>query len=183
MKKVVAVIFLSSLLFVIGTSVQAQSKCKFNREGTDPITGISYKSIGAYFYHRNIRTGVITGNSEWIVNIVRSGDNYILSSQCDIEGFFEDKMAIGNPLILKLENNKIITLNAMQVLEPLRINVGGVNVVRYTSGYNIKIEDIELLSSAKVVFARITLGPRVRSENIKDKDAITLKKGVICLIQ
>jgi hypothetical protein len=180
MKVKIIVAFLTSLLFASMTTVKAQGKCKFNAEGTDPITGIPFKSVGAYFQRPN--TLILLMNS-WFVNIVRKGDSYIIASQCEVEGIFKDKMLIGDTLFLKLENDKILKLTATKIFEPLHHSESSVNLVRFRSDYDIKIEDVQLLASTKVVFARIILGPKTVTEDVKEKDGIILQKGAICILK
>jgi hypothetical protein len=92
-------------------------------------------------------------------------------------------MVIGDSLILKLDNDKVITFHATKVKEPLHHSVSNQNYVQFYSEYEMKIEEVELLTTAKVVYARINFGSKTRTEKVKDKNAIVLQKGAICILK
>jgi hypothetical protein len=179
MKKISTFLLYSALLVFGISTVTAQEKCKYIRKGNDPISGKPFQVVGAYFCHPNL---ILDLYDEWIVNMTRSGDEFYLDSKCEMTGTFNDKMVKGDSLILKLDNGKFITLYAATLLEPIQ-HFNKNYYTGYGSNYPMKIEDVELLSSVKVVFAQIHIGPRVRNENIKDKDAIILQKAASCLLK
>lgn len=177
--KSIIILFFSVILICSNTEVKAQ-RCKYLGKGTDPISGKSFQTVQAYFYKRTLLLGM---GGDWRVYITKKGNDFTLLSYCDVYGKLEDKMQKGDSLILKLDNDKLITLYASNVFDPTHWYDNTMGYTKYHSEYPIKIEDIILLSSTKVVFVRTQIGPKIQSNEIKDKFATILQKAVICVMK
>jgi len=162
------------------TSVNAQGKCKFYVDKTDPITGKLHRATNVLIKTMGMYSPVLA----WGIDFEKMGDDYSITSRLVINTNSNEYVEIGDSLMLKLESGKVITLHSKTRVSPKALNKPNEDpMTNYVSTYSIPIEDFKLLSSDKILYIRINVGSLVFDQEIKDKAYLKLQNAAICILQ
>jgi hypothetical protein len=180
MKKVLWSVFFAVILMMSSVTADAQGKCKFYIDKTDPMTGQHHKA--SYLMIKVM--GMLSPVSAWTIEYDKMGDDYSIVSRLAVNSNTDDRLEKGDSLLLKLESGKVLTIYAKNTIVPKKIESSGkIVATSYVSTYPITIEDFKLLSSEKILIFRINVGPLVFDQSINDKLAPKLQNMASCILQ
>jgi len=180
MKKTMFIILITGTLIFNFTSVNAQGKCKFYVDKTDPITGKSHKATNVLIKSMGVFSAVIA----WGIDFDKMGDDYSIISRLVINTNSDECLAQGDSLMIKFESGRVLTVYAKSKILPKALNKPGEDpMTNYISTYHINAEDFKLLTSEKIIYFRINVGPLVYDQEIKDKLCMKLQNAATCILQ
>jgi len=169
-----------ALLFLSGTNIRAQEKCKYDINKTDPMTGKLNRVINTPIKLFALFQTV----GSWAIQLERLGDEYSIRNRFALGTNTSESIEKGDSLILKLESGTLITVYAKNRVAPKILNKPNEDPVIYFESLSpISIENFKLLSTEKVLFVRTNVGPLVFDHEIKDKAAVKLKQAANCILQ
>lgn len=180
MKKTLLSFFIAGCLILSYTSASAQGKCKFTINKTDPLTGKLHKATNVLIKSMGMFSAVIA----WGIDFDRMGDDYSIISRLVLNSNSEEYLQQGDSLLIKLESGKILTLYAKSKIAPKALNKPNESpLTNYVSTYPIPMEDFKLLSSDKIIYFRINVGPLVFDQEMNEKAIPKLQNAAICVLQ
>lgn len=180
MKKTLSIILIAGFLFLNFTAASAQGKCKFYVDKTDPMTGKLHRATNVLIKSMGLFSAVIA----WGIDFDRMGDDYSIVSRLVINTNSDEYLQQGDSLMIKLESGKVLTVYAKNKISPKALNKPGEDpLTNYISTYPIPIEDFKLLSSEKILYFRINVGPLVFDQEMSEKAIPKLQNAATCILQ
>jgi hypothetical protein len=167
-----------SSFILLAIALQAQ-KCKFDYDKKDEITGLTTRAI----HVRQATKGV---------SLIQKGDIYVLGIAVLTAGSRSETIEIGDSLIVKLENEKILYLFAKEQALPVtgstRISDGkggytqGPMHTTYTINYSLPKETLKELKVSPIRLCRVVFpGPIDFTLDYRDKAMIRIQNGATCM--
>jgi len=154
-------------------------QCKYDINETDPISGNQHRSKLV-----NLETTIpFVTVGYWALLFDRNGDSFKINSSWQYAAQLPDDIVIGDSLIIKLDNGKIVKCFASAVSPKKSGYIDNQAVTIYKSFYPINIEDIKLLASSKAEFIRMHISAMHYDNKVKDKTAIKLQNAAACILQ
>ncbi|WP_291100439.1 MULTISPECIES: hypothetical protein [unclassified Flavobacterium] len=179
-KTLLLILIIGTYLILNCTSASAQDKCKFYVDKTDELTGKQHKATNVLIKSMAMFSAV----SAWGIDFDRMGDDYSLISRLGINTISNENIEESDSLMLKLENGNVITLYSKNRITPKPIISSGKTVAtNYVSTYTITYEDFKLLSTLKIIYIRINVGPLSFENEMSEKAIPKLQKAAICILQ
>jgi len=180
MKKTLSIILIAGFLFLNFTSASAQGKCKFYVDKTDPMTGKLHRATNVLIKSMALFVPV----TAWGIDFDRMGDDYSIISRLALSSVSNESLEQGDSLMLKLESGRVLTLYAKSRISPKPIMSDDKAIgTNYISTYTIQFEDFKLLSSEKILYFRINVGPLVFDQEMNEKAIPKLQNAANCILQ
>ena len=178
MKQITKILTLGILFFLAFSMQLSAQKCKYDFDKKDPITGETTKkntvtiSISPYY---------------WKLGYSRTGDNFQVEMFIRCNGNLREIIQKGDPIILKLSNDEIITVYSKDEFLPFAQTSSSQTATRVLSTYNGKY-DIDATSLQKIAenpptFIRMNIESKVYEKEISAKDGKILAKAAACILQ
>ena len=171
---------IAAYLILNYTAASAQGKCKFYVDKTDPMTGKLHRATNVLIKSMGIFSAVIA----WGIDFDRMGDDYSIVSRLVINTNSGEYLQQGDSLMIKLESGKVLAVYAKSKISPKALNKPNEDpATNYISTYPISIENFKLLSSEKILYFRINVGPLVFDQQMNEKAIPKLQNAAICILQ
>jgi hypothetical protein len=177
MKKYIFYYSFSAFFILSITSIQAQEKCKYKIDKTDPFTNKPIRTIDAPIMYNVITTFQLDFTLEKI------GDDYDIAVYTAIPGTYDDYLEKGDSIMVKFADNSIVTCYAKDRGTPKKSSYGGNAATSYGAIYPISIEKLKTYSTSLATILQINIGARKYTVNINDKNSKRLMKGAACIMQ
>jgi hypothetical protein len=178
MKKTLFVMLIAANFIFNFNNVSAQAKCKFYVDEKDPMTGKLHKATNVLIKSMAMFSAV----GAWGIDFDRMGDDYSIISRLVTNSISSENLEQGDSLMLKLESGRILTVYAKSRVLPKPVN-GNDKATNYISTYSIPFEEFKLLSSEKIIYIRINVGPQVFDNEMNEKVIPKLQNAAICILQ
>ncbi|UTW65420.1 hypothetical protein KFE94_12235 [bacterium SCSIO 12643] len=171
---------LALILFFGNSEVQAQKKCKFDFEETDPFSGKVKKG--------NTSTLVAgMGYSTWYVGWNREGDSFYMGMLVTMQGEFNTSINQGDSLMFKLANGNMVTVYAKEQSTPVtNVSTASTKPVilsTYRCNYAITKEQLEMLSESVITHVRMNIADKVIQKELKEKKALKVQNDIKCILK
>lgn len=167
------------VLFLGAFEAQAQKKCKFDFEETDPFSGKTKKS--------NTSTLVAgMGYDRWLVGWNREGDTFFMGMLATMQGEFNTAINQGDSIMFKLADGNMVVVYAKEVSTPVTdVSTAGTKPIilsTYKCNYAISKEQLEMLSASVITHVRMNIADKVIQKELKEKKALKVQNDIKCVL-
>ena len=170
-------IFLTFSVCILAViSLQAQ-KCKYDYDKKDEITGVVTRSI-------QVR------QTAKACSLIQTGDSFTFNVNVNTTGNRSEIVKVGDTLIVKLENEKIIYLFSKEQVLPVaqtstiydpKGNRQGPVYTNYSINYPLPKELLKELKESPIKLCRVVFSGLNIDLDYKDKSMVRIQKGAICM--
>lgn len=169
---------LVAALFLNFTTVNAQGKCKFRVDKTDPFTGKYVRMTSGFIENLSILS------YKWEMLFQKNGEDYSVGSFFMKGGKLNDNIEKGDSLMIKFADGELLTLHANNQITPRFTEVStGKFLTSYESYYSITIDELKMFTSSMITFVRINTGSKGYQQEVKEKNAVKIKQAASCILQ
>ena len=174
MKKYIKIILLA-IITLSYSNIYAQ-KCKYAYDKKDPFTGEISKGVSS----------PIAGGW-WLLGMTKLGDNYNIEISLRVQGDMNTDIMKGDPIMFKLENDKVLTVYANEQYSPnsnVTVVVDKPSIYSvYQARYTISKDDLKLLADSAVTYIKMNISDGVYQREIKKKHAKKILRNAYCISQ
>jgi hypothetical protein len=179
MKQIFKITTLGILFFFVCTLQLSAQKCKFAYSKTDPISGEMTKgnmlTISVMTYY-------------WKIGFNRIGDSFDLGMFIRISTTAREILQKGDPLILRLANGEIITINSIdEFLPSAQVSGAGTTSARilteYRGKFYIDAASLQKIADSPPTFIRMNIESKVYEKEITAKDGKKVSQAARCILQ
>lgn len=165
------------------SNVKAQKKCRFDYDKTDEFTGEVKKGNTSPIF-----PATPLSHEYWYLGLNRTGNNYHIGNLLQLNGEFNVFLEKGDSLMLKLNNNEIITCYANDRTSPVtkaRVDANNQPVITsvYKSNYDVSLENMEKLTKSEVIYIRMNVGDKVYERKLKMKFGKKILHNATCIMK
>jgi hypothetical protein len=157
-------------LFICTLQLSAQ-KCKFNYNRTDPITGESAKG------------NTFSIHIAWKMGFNKLGDTYHLGMYIRLSGNIREFIRKGDPLVFKLSNGEVVTLNSLDEFLPAAQATESGIVTVYQGKYDIDVATLQKIAANPPTYVRMNIESKVYEKEISSKDGKKITQAATCILQ
>ena len=174
------IVGLATVLSFNSVEVQAQKKCKFDFEETDPFSGKTKKS--------NTSTLVAgMGYERWLVGWNREGDSFFMGMVTTLQGELNTTINQGDSIMFKLADGNMVVIYAKEVSSPVTdvstASTTPVILSTYKCNYTITKEELEMLSNSVITHVRMNIADKVLQKELKEKKALKVQNDIKCILK
>jgi len=170
MKKTTQILSLG-ILFLFATLSLSAQKCKFDYNKKDPITGEASKG----------NTAAIA--RYWKLGFNRTGDNYHVGMYLAYIGNLRERIQKGDPIMLKLSNGEIVTINAQDEFLPTQQATTTAIYSQYLGKYDIDTITLQKIAENPPTFIRMNIESKVYEKEINSKTGKQIAQAARCILQ
>jgi hypothetical protein len=171
MRKITKILSLGILFLFVCTLHLSAQKCKYNYNRTDPITNESAKG------------NTFSIHIAWKMGFNKLGDTYHLGMYIRLNGNIREFIRKGDPLIFKLSNGEVVTLNSSDEFLPAAQATENGIVTVYQGKYDIDVPTLQKIAANSPTYVRMNIESRVYEKEISAKDGKKITHAATCILQ